>query len=192
MIFQLWTRKAVSACVLIAVFTTTSMVALAGPGRAAAELTVSGKGINGEAPVALVNGEPSKTGRTIFTSSTLQTPEETTAALNIGRTGRLELDPNTTVNVIFDDMSVEAELTAGKLTVVGSLGTVKVRTNDGKITTLQAGDSITASGESAAKKQSSGSNKWLIIALVAAGAAAAVLIAVAASGDDDSVVSPNR
>ncbi len=192
MIFQLWIRKAVSACVLIAVFTATSMVALAGLGRVAAELTVSGKGMNGEAPVALVNGEPSKTGRSIFTSSTLQTPEETTAALNIGRTGRLELDPNTTVNVIFDDISVDAELTAGKLTLVGSLGTVKVRTNDGKITTLQAGDSITASGESAAKKQSSGSNKWLIVVLVAAGAAAAVLIAVAASGDDDSVVSPNR
>lgn len=191
MIFQLWTRKAVSACVLIAVFTATSMVALASPGRVAAELTVSGKALDGEAPVVLVNGEPSKNGRSIFSSSTIETPEETTAVLNIGRTGRLELDPNTTVNVIFDDRSVNAELTAGRLTVVGSLGTVKVRTNDGKITTLQPGDSITASGE-AAKRQSGGSNNWWIWVVVAGGAAIAVLIAVAASNNNDSVVSPNR
>ena len=192
MIFQLWARKAVCACVLFAVFMTTSMVALAAPGRVAAELTVSGKALNGETPVVLVNGESSRNGRSIFSSSTIETPEETTAVLNLGRTGRLELDPNTTVNVIFDDESVNAELTAGKLTVVGSLGTVKVRTNDGKIATLQPGESITASGE-AAKRQTGGSNKnWWIWVVVAAGAAAAVLIAVAASNDDDNVVSPNR
>jgi hypothetical protein len=166
------------------------MVALAGPGRVAAELTVSGKALDGEAPVVLVNGEPSKNGRSIFSSSTIETPEETTAVLNIGRTGRLELDPNTTVDVIFDDESVNAELTAGRLTVVGSLGTVKVRTNDGKTTILKAGDSITASGEAAAR-QSSGSKNW-IIWVVIAGVAVAVLIAVAASNNDDSVVSPNR
>jgi len=192
MIFQLWIRKAVSACVLLAVFTTTSMVALAGSGRVAAELTVSGKALNGEAPVVLVNGEPSKNGRSIFSSSTIETPEETTAVVSIGRTGRLELDPKTTVNVIFDDQSISAELTAGKLTVVGSLDAVKVRTNDGKVTTLQAGDSITASGEPAAKRQGGGSDKWWIWVVVAAGAAAAVIIAVAASNDDDDVVSPNR
>jgi hypothetical protein len=191
MVFQLWIRKALSACVLITVFTATSMVALAGPGRVAAELTVSGKALNGEAPVVLVNGEPSRNGRSIFSSSTIETPEETTAALNIGRTGRLELDPKTTVNVIFDDKTVNAELTAGKLTVVGSLGTVKVRTNDGKITTLQAGDSITASGQAAAKRQT-GSDNWWIWVVVAGGVAAAVLIAVAASNNDDNVVSPNR
>jgi len=191
MVFQLWIRKALSACVLITVFTATSMVALAGPGRVAAELTVSGKALNGEAPVVLVNGEPSRNGRSIFSSSTIETPEETTAVLNIGRTGRLELDPKTTVNVIFDDKTVNAELTAGKLTVVGSLGTVKVRTNDGKITTLQAGDSITASGQAAAKRQT-GSDNWWIWVVVAGGVAAAVLIAVAASNNDDNVVSPNR
>jgi len=191
MVFQLWIRKALSACVLITVFTATSMVALAGPGRVAAELTVSGKALNGEAPVVLVNGEPSRNGRSIFSSSTIETPEETTAAMNIGRTGRLELDPKTTVNVIFDDKTVNAELTAGKLTVVGSLGTVKVRTNDGKITTLQAGDSITASGQAAAKRQT-GSDNWWIWVVVAGGVAAAVLIAVAASNNDDNVVSPNR
>lgn len=193
MIFQLWTRKAVSVCVLLAVFTTTSMVALASPGRIAAELTVSGRNLNGEAPIVLVNGEAAKSGRSIFSSSTVATPDGSTAVISIGKAGRLELEPNSSVNVVFDDQSVDAELTAGRLTLLGSLGTVKVRTNDGKISTLQSGDSITASGQSAGRKQSGGgSENWWIWVVVAGGAAAAVLIAVASSNNDNSVVSPNR
>lgn len=190
---QYLSRKAVSAFVLCALFTTTSMVALAGPGRTAAELTVLGKTANGDAPVVYVNGEPAKSGRSVFSSTTIATPEDASAVVSIGKAGRLEFDPSTSMNLIFDDSSVNAELTSGRLTVAGSLGTVKVRTNDGKTTTLQAGESITASGQSQAGRQTgSGSENWWIWVVVAAGAAAAVLIAVAASNNDDPVVSPNR
>lgn len=189
---QYWTRKAVSAFVLTALFTTTSMVALAGPGRTAAELTVLGKSANGDDPVVLVNGEPAKSGRSVFSSTTIATPADASAIVSIGKAGRLELDPNTSLNLIFDDSSVNAELTSGRLTVAGSLGTVKVRTNDGKTTTLQAGESMTASGQSQAGRQTgSGSENWWIWVVVA-GVAVAVLIAVAASNNDDPVVSPNR
>jgi hypothetical protein len=190
---HLWTRKAISACVLVAVFTTTSMVALAGSGRTAAELTVLGRTVNGDDPVVLVNGESAKSGRSIFSSTTIATPEDASAVISIGKAGRLELDPNSSLNLIFDDESVNAELVSGRLTVSGSLGTVKVRTNDGKTTILQAGESITASGQSQAGRQTgSGNEDWWIWVVVAAGAAAAVLIAVAASNNDDPVVSPNR
>lgn len=190
---QLWTRKAVSAFVLAAIFTTSSTVALAGSGRVAAELTVNGKTVTGDEAVVLVNGEPAKSGRSIFSSTAISTPEDATAAVSIGKTGRLELGPNTSLNLIFDESSVDAELTSGKLTVTGSLGTVKVRTNDGKTTILQAGDSISASGQTQAGRQSSsGSENWWIWVAVGAGVAAAVLIAVAASSNDDPVVSPNR
>lgn len=193
MISQPWMRRALSVCVLIAVFTTTSMVALAGPGRIAAELTVSGKSSNGDAPVVLVNGEASKSGRSIFSSSTVTTPEEASAVLSIGKTGRLELEPSSSVNLVFDDASVDAELTSGRLTVLGSLGTVKVRTNDGKTTILNAGESISASGQAQGRKQTGGGSEyWWIWVIVAAGAAAAVLIAVSQSNNDDTVVSPNR
>lgn len=192
MIRQLWVRKAVSACVLFVVFITTSMVTLATPGRIAAELTVSGKVLNGEAPVVFVNGAESKSGRSIFSSSTIATPEETTAVLSVGKTGRLELAPNSSVNVVFDDNSIDAELTSGRLTVLGSLGTVNVRTNDGKTTTLNAGDSINASGQAKARQTGGGSDNWWIWVLVAGGAAVAVLIAVSQSNNDNDVVSPNR
>jgi hypothetical protein len=191
--FQFLIRKAITACALTALFTTTSMVALAAPGRVVAELTVSGKAQNGEAPVAFINGEASKSGRSVFSSSTVSTPEETTAVLGIARTGRIELAPNSSVNVVFDDETVDAELTAGTLTVLGALGTVSVRTNDGKTTVLNPGESISAGGNTSAKRQTTTSDKTWIWLLVAGGAAAAIIIAVSASGNgDDSVVSPNR
>lgn len=166
------------------------MVALAGSGRIAAELTVFGKTLNGEAPVAIVNGEAAKSGRSIFSSSSVATPDGTTAVLSIGKTGRLELGPNSSVNVVFDDGSVDAELTSGRLTVLGSLGTVKVRTNDGKVTALNSGESITASGQ-AAKQGGSGSNYTWVWVVVGIGVAVAVLIAISQSNNNDTV-SPNR
>ncbi len=190
---QFWMRKAVSACVTVAIITTTSMVALAAPGRIAAELTVSGKSLNGNAPVVFVNGEESKSGRSIFSSSTIATPEETSALISIGKTGRIQLEPSSSLGLVFDDTSVDAELTSGTLTVLGSLGTVRVRTNDGKTTTLAAGESISASGETQGKQQTrKGSDNWWIWVLVAAGVGVAVIVAVSQSSDDNSVVSPNR
>ena len=104
----------------------------------------------------------------------------------------MQLDPNSSLSIVFDDESVDAELGSGRLTLLGSLGTVKVRTNDGTITTLVAGETITASGKAEGRKQSSGSENWWIWLLVAGGAAAAVLVAVSSSNNNDRVVSPNR
>ena len=192
MMLQLFIRRAITACALTAVFTTTSMVALAAPGRAAAELTVSGRLATGQAPVALVNGEESRSGRSIFSSSTISTPEETTAVVSMGRTGRIELAPSSSMNLVFDDETVNVELTAGTLKALGSLGTINVRTNDGQITVLNPGESITAAGSKSAKRQTTSKDAWIWL-LVAGGAAAVIIIAVAASGgDDDRVVSPNR
>lgn len=191
MMYRLLIRKAITACALTAVITATSMVALAYPGGVAGEITVSGRSTNGEAPVALVNGEPSKSGRSIFSSSTISTPDDTTAVVGMGRTGRIQLSPNSAMNLVFDETTVDVELTEGTLSVLGALGTVNVRTNDGQTTVLNPGESISAGGSKAAKKQTS-KDSWIWL-LVAGGAAAAIIIAVAASGDDDdSVVSPNR
>ncbi|MGB7209528.1 MAG: hypothetical protein WBD27_12765 [Pyrinomonadaceae bacterium] len=189
MIRQLWIRKVLATCVFAALFTTTSMVALANSGRIAAELTVSGKNINGETPVVKVNGESAKSGRSIFPSSTVTTPEDTSAVISVGKAGQIELGPNSSLNLTFDDKSVNGELTAGRLTVLSSLGTVSVRTLDGNTSTVRAGEEILASGK--AQTKSGGSNNWWIWAVVAAGAAVVIIIAVSQSGND-TVVSPTR
>jgi hypothetical protein len=189
MIRKLWIRKVLATCVFAAIFTTTSMVALANSGRIAAELTVSGKNINGETPVVKVNGEPAKSGRSIFPSSTVTTPEDTSAVISMGKAGQIELGPSSSLNLTFDDKSVNGELTVGRLTVLSSLGTVDVRTVDGNTTRVKAGEEILASGK--AQTKSGGSNNWWIWAVVAAGAAVIIIIAVSQSGND-TVVSPTR
>ncbi len=186
-------RNAVTAFALTSFLTTTSMVALAAPGRVVAELDVSGRSANGEAPIVYVNGEASRSGRSVFSSSTVSTPEESTAVLGIGTTGRIEIAPGSSVNLVFDDTSVDAELTAGTLTVLGSSGTVKVRTNDGKATVLNPGESIAADGAGGSQQQSKSKDYTWVWLVVAGGAAAAVLIAVSSGSDDNNrVVSPNR
>ncbi len=189
MISKLWIRKTLTACVFVALLTTTSMVASANSGRIAGELTVSGKNVNGETPVVLVNGESAKSGRSIFPSSTITTPDDTSAVISMGKAGQIELGPNSSLNLTFDDKSVDGELNAGRLTVLGSLGTVNIRTVDGKTTTLKVGEEIQASGK--AQTKSGGSNYW-IWAVVAAGAVAVVLIAVSQGGNNNNVVSPTR
>ena len=165
------------------------MVALANSGRIAAELTVTGRNINGETPAVIVNGESAKSGRSIFPSSIITTPDDTSAVISMGLTGQIELGPNSTLNLTFDDKSVDGDLSAGRLTVLGSLGTVNISTVDGKTTTLKAGEEILASGK--AQTKSGGGSNWWIWAVVAAGAAAVVIIAVSQSSNNN-VVSPTR
>ncbi len=189
MIRQLWMRKVLATCVFAAIFTTSSMVALANSGRIAAELTVTGKNINGETPVVLVNGEPAKSGRSIFPSSTITTPDETSAVISMGKAGQIELAPNSSLNLTFDDKTVNGELNAGRLTVLSSLGTVNIRTIDGNTTTLNAGDEVLASGEKAQTRvRRSKAWVWAIVAVVAV---VIVIVAVSQSNNND-VVSPNR
>jgi hypothetical protein len=107
----------------------------------------------------------------------------------MGKAGQIELGPSSSLNLTFDDKSVNGELTVGRLTVLSSLGTVDVRTVDGNTTRVKAGEEILASGK--AQTKSGGSNNWWIWAVVAAGAAVIIIIAVSQSGND-TVVSPTR
>jgi hypothetical protein len=155
------------------------MVALAGTGRIAGELTVTGNGMNGETPSVTVNGEAAKSGRSVFSSSIIATPENAGAVINLGKTGVIELAPNTTFAVTFDDKSVSGDLTSGKLTVLGSSTGVNVKTLAGNIVKLAAGESVNAAGKAQDDDDDDddGGAAWWVWALVFGGAAAGVLIA---------------
>jgi hypothetical protein len=155
------------------------MVALAGTDRIAGELTVTGNGMNGETPSVTVNGETAKSGRSIFSSSLIATPENAGAVINLGKNGVIELAPNTTFAVTFDDNSVSGSLTSGKLTVLGSSTGVSVKTLAGNVIKLAAGESVNASGKAqdSDDDDDDGGAAWWAWALVFGGAAAGVLIA---------------
>jgi hypothetical protein len=165
-------------CLMVAVLATYSMVALAGTDRIAGELTVTGSGMNGETPSVTVNGETARSGRSIFSSSIITTPANASAVINLGKIGIIELAPNTSFSVSFNDKSVSGELTAGKLTVLGAANAVSVKTAAGQTIDLMAGESVNAAGRAQDDDATNGGGTaWWVWALVFGGAAAAVLVA---------------
>ena len=197
---KLWIRKALSMCLSVAVLATYSMVALAGPGKAAGELAVSGKNINGEAPFVFVNGEVARSGRSVFSGSTVTTSESTNAVINLSKLGKIELAPNTVLNLTFDEKGISGALTSGTVSVIGAAENVNITTPNGKTVQLSAGQSVSAAGmkdDDDDDDDHGGGAAWWIWGGVF-GAAAVVIIWTALSDGDinvgggGTVVSPTR
>jgi hypothetical protein len=198
---KLWIRKALSMCLSVALLATYSMVALAGPGKAAGELTVSGKNISGETPFVFVNGEVARSGRSVFSGSTITTSESTNAVINLSRLGKIELAPNTALNLTFDENGISGALTSGTVSVLGTAENVNITTPNGKTVQLASGQSVSASGvkddDDDDDDDHGGGAAWWIWGGVF-GAAAVVIIWTALSDGDievgggGTVVSPTR
>ena len=197
---KVWIRKALSMCLVVATVATYSMVALAGSERVAGELSVSGKIVNGETPFVKVNGEAAQSGRSIFSSSTIATPEDASATVNIGKVGKIELAPNTTLALSFDEKGINGDLLAGRVTVLNSSDTVNIKTLDGSVAKLNAGNSAVATGKVQDDDDSvnDGGSAVLIWAAILGGAAVGIIIAATtdnnriAVGGSSTVVSPTR
>lgn len=195
---KLWIRKALSTCLAVAILATYSMVALAGSERIAGELSVSGKNINGEAPFVKVNGEAAQSGRSVFSSSTIATPDSASAVINLGKAGKIELAPNTTLALSFDEKSISGDLIAGRVSVLNAADSVNIKMLDGSTLKLNAGDSAEATTGKAQTDVSDGGKAWWIFAIVLGGAAVGLIIAATtdsnrvALGGSTNVFSPTR
>lgn len=197
---KVWIRKALSMCLVVATIATYSMVALAGSERVAGELSVSGKIVNGETPFVKVNGEAAQSGRSIFSSSTITTPENASATVNIKRVGKIELAPNTTLALSFDERGINGDLLAGRVTVLNSSDTINIKMLDGTITKLNVGNSAVATGKIQDDDDSDndGGSAVLIWAVILGGAAVGIILATTtdnnriAVGGNTIVVSPTR
>jgi len=196
---KLWIRKALTLCLGVAVLATSSMVALAGPGKAAGELSVSGKIVNGEAPFVFVNGEVARSGRSVFSGSTVTTSESTNAVINLSKLGKIELAPNTVLNITFDDKGIFGDLTSGTISVLGAAENVNIKTLNGKTVQLSAGQSVSATGrkDDDDDDDHDGGSAWWIWGGVFVGAAAVILWTALSDGDAQiggtgTVISPTR
>ncbi|MBS1792584.1 MAG: hypothetical protein JSS81_01950 [Acidobacteria bacterium] len=132
-------RKALSLCLVVTVYAAYSMVAFASSEKVAGELLISGKDSS-----VRVNGEAAQNGRTIFSASSISTPENSTAIIDLGKIGKLQLAPNTTINVAFTDKAISGDLMTGRVTVLGSAEAVSIKTTEGKTVKLNAGESVSA------------------------------------------------
>jgi hypothetical protein len=122
MISRTWSRKSIAFCVAVAVLSVYSMVALATPGQKAAsgELSVSGQ--------VTVNGQAAISGATVFSNSTIATAAGSSATISLGKLGRVELFPNSTVKLTFDDANISAALDSGRIQISTLAGTSAIVT----------------------------------------------------------------
>ncbi len=186
-------RKALSLCLMVAIYATYSMVTLASTERIAGELLISGKNSS-----VKVNGETAQSGRSIFSASTISTPENTSAIINLGKLGKLQLAPNTTANISFTDKGINGDLLSGKITVLGTSDAVSIKTTEGKTVKLNAGESVTAGKQQDDDDDHHPGAAWWIWAAIFGGAIAGIVIAATsdnnrvALGGSTVVVSTNR
>ena len=122
-----WSRKFIAVCVAVAVLSVYSMVVLAAPGaKAHDELSVSGQ--------VTVNGQKAISGGTLFSDSTISTADQSNAAVNIGKIGRVELSSNSNLHLTFSDKSINGMLETGVAHVSTLAGvTVNLTTKDGTV-----------------------------------------------------------
>jgi hypothetical protein len=168
-------------CLVMAITASYSMVVLAAPGNAVGELMVTG---GAGASSVTVNGEPATSGRAIFSSSTISTPEGVSAAVNLGKAGNLQFAPNTTFTININGNVIGGDLTAGSVTVLNSAQAVSVKTLTGEVK-LNAGETATAASGSATKQTttSNGGADWWVYALIFGGATAGIILAATAGND---------
>ncbi len=182
--------KVFTSCVLFAFTVSGSLVTLAS-GKPIGDILVAGTNDSGQ--TVTVNGEPAKSGRTIFGSSTIATPEGTSAVINLGKAGKVQLAQGSTFMLDVNGVSVTGDLTAGNLTVLSSAQAMSVKTLTGDVVALNAGETASATSGTASKKAQSGPGglDWWVWAAIVGGAVAAVVLVVVLT-DDNPVTSPVR
>ncbi|MFZ1701479.1 MAG: hypothetical protein WBO10_01870 [Pyrinomonadaceae bacterium] len=182
-------KRALSLSLLLVFVTASSMVTLATATQPIGELILSNK----TNEVVTVNGEPASTGRTVFASSTITTPEGFGAVLNMGKGGKIELGPNTTFFIDGDGNVVTGNLTAGNVTVLNTAKGVGIKTLSGETLTLAAGETANANSTAPATraKPGPGGLDWWYWGLII-GAGIAIPVIIIATKDDNNPTSPIR
>ena len=123
-----WGRKPITVALALAILSLYSMVALAAPQQGqtgpSGDLSVVGE--------VTVNGTSAISGATVFSDSTITTAQNSSAVVSLGKLGRVELLPNSTVKLSFTDRGVTGALEQGRVRFSTSSGvSASVTTKDG-------------------------------------------------------------
>lgn len=107
-------QKSMTFLTVVAVWCAFSMVALAAPGDIMGEITVTGQ--------VTVNGQSVVSGSTIAPGSSIVTGANSSAIINLGKNGRVELLSDTNFSLKFTSNSIIGILSAGKVRVSNAAG----------------------------------------------------------------------
>lgn len=131
MISRTWSRKSLAFCLAVAVLSVSSMVVLASPGLQgqtgpSGELSVSGQ--------VTVNGQSAISGATVFSDSTIVTAPNSSANISLGKLGRVELMPSSSMKLSFNESGISGTLDAGRARISTSAGiSANIATKDGAV-----------------------------------------------------------
>ncbi len=106
-------RKSITLLTAVAVWSAFSMVAIAAP-DGMGEITVSGQ--------VTVNGQTAVSNTTLTSGSTITAGPNSSATVNLGKNGRVEVLSDSTLTLKFTDNSIVGMLTTGKVRVSNSAG----------------------------------------------------------------------
>lgn len=106
-------KKSITLLTLVAVWCIFSMVALAA-GDVNGEISVTGQ--------VTVNGQTAVSNSTLVSGSTIVTGANSNATVSLGKLGRVELQPDTTLMLKFSNDGFTGVLSAGKVRVSNSVG----------------------------------------------------------------------
>jgi hypothetical protein len=184
-------------------------------GNLAGEITVTGRQEAGEKPFVLVNGDPAFSGRTFFSDGTITTTETSSASIDFGKIGRVNLGPNSTLTLSVSETSISGKLAAGSISVSNSDGvSVKIDTPDdtvtnegvsaSRFTVNVAADKSSVAAESGSIRYNNGAtvatkqddddddDGEIWVPIIVFGGAIGAVIFFTLTDDDDDVVSPVR
>ncbi|MGB8509435.1 MAG: hypothetical protein WCD76_13680 [Pyrinomonadaceae bacterium] len=125
MISRTWSRKPITLALALAILSVSSMVALAAPQQGpSGDLSVVGE--------VSINGTSAISGATVFSDSTITTAKGSSAVVSLGKLGRVEVLPDSTLKLSFTDKGVTGMLDAGRVRFSTSSGiSANVTTKDG-------------------------------------------------------------
>ncbi len=215
-----WLRFMMSFSLILTVFVSSSMVALAVTDKKslAGEITVLGSSGSVENPSVLLNGERAFSGQTFFSSGRISTSETSSATISLGKLGHINLSPNSILNLNFTENNISGKLSAGQIKVFAKEGVlVNIQTVDGTVNNdaklnsvytidVQSGTTQTSAEQGSVsllneptnipaqsgKQTTGGGNSYLVPLLIFTGVVAATAIYVLTRGDDEDNASPVR
>jgi len=189
-VYMNWFRSITAACLALMIFTSSSMIALAGTEKKSlmGEITVSGQNANGNASV-LLNGESVFTGRTFFSNGTITTPDAVSSTVKLGKSGYVALAPNTTLTLSFDEKTISGTLSAGQAKVFNAEGVEVNIQNVNNATTAVAPVNKAQDDDDDGFFGGSAVGPVLVFAGIVA---AAIILVVVNDDDEDGIVSRVR
>jgi hypothetical protein len=130
-------RKSITFFTAVAVLCVYSMTVLAAPNDGMGEITVSG--------TVTVNGQPVVSSTTITSGSTIITGTNSSAIINLGGNGRVEILSDSTLSLTFNANSIVGSLDSGKIRVSNKAGIATSFTTKNSTVIADAGQSNTFS-----------------------------------------------